>query len=258
MSEKPVALVTGGSRGIGRGISLELGRLGYAVVVNYATRSDAAEEVVAMIEADGGTAIAVGGSVAIDEDRQRLLDATLEAFGQIDVLVNNAGITSQGRKDLLEATEESWDIVFATNLKGPFFLTQAVANTMVRLLEEKKIAKPKIVNISSISAHTVSVNRADYCMSKAAVCMMTQLFAQRLAQYGIGVFEISPGVIASDMTAAVKEKYDRLIAEGLWPIQRWGQPEDIAKAVSAIVQDYFPFTTGQCIDVDGGFKIRTL
>lgn len=258
MSQKPVALVTGGSRGIGRGICLELGKLGYAVAVNYATRPDAAEEVVQRIEATGGTAMAVGGSVAVAEDRQRLLTTVLDAFGQIDVLVNNAGITSQGRKDLLEATEESWDLVFATNLKGPFFLSQAVANTMIRLVEEKKITSPKIINISSISAHTVSVNRADYCMTKAAIGMMTQLFAQRLAEYGIHVFAISPGVIASDMTAAVQEKYDRLIAEGLWPIQRWGQPEDIAKAVSAIVQNYFPFTTGQCIDVDGGFRIRTL
>lgn len=258
MSTKPVALVTGGSRGIGRGICLELGKLGYAVTVNYATRSDAAEEVVKLIESEGGTAIAIGGSVAVAEDRERLLGTTLDTFGQIDVLVNNAGITSQGRKDLLEATEDSWDTVFATNLKGPFFLAQAVANAMVRLLEEKKISSAKIINISSISAHTVSVNRADYCMTKAAIGMMTQLYAQRLAEYGIGVFEISPGVITSDMTAAVKEKYDRLIAEGLWPIQRWGQPEDIAKAVSAIVQDYFPFTTGQCFDVDGGFRIRTL
>jgi len=258
MPEKRVALVTGGSRGIGRGICLELGRLGYAVAVNYATRPDAAEETVAEITAGGGTAVAVRGNVGADEDRRGLIARTLEEFGRLDVLVNNAGITSQGRKDLLEATEESWDVVFDTNLKGPFFLAQMAANEMIRLIAEQKIPDGKIVNISSISAHTVSLNRADYCMTKAAMGMMTKLFAARLAEHKIGVFEICPGVIASDMTAPVTEKYDRLIAEGLWPIRRWGQPEDIAKAVAAVVSDYFPFSTGGRIDVDGGFHIRTL
>jgi len=148
--------------------------------------------------------------------------------------------------------------VFDTNLKGPFFLAQMAANEMIRLIAEQKIPDGKIVNISSISAHTVSLNRADYCMTKAAMGMMTKLFAARLAEHKIGVFEICPGVIASDMTAPVTEKYDRLIAEGLWPIRRWGQPEDIAKAVAAVVSDYFPFSTGGRIDVDGGFHIRTL
>ncbi len=255
---KKVALVTGGSRGIGRGICLELGRLGYAVVVNYATRPDAADEVVARITAAGGEAVAARGNVAAADDRENLVRRALDEFGRLDLLVNNAGITSQGRKDVLEATEESWDVVFATNLKGPFFLAQAAANAMIRLIDGKKISGGHIINISSISAHTVSLNRADYCMTKAAMGMMTKLLATRLAEYGIGVFEICPGVIASDMTAPVKEKYDRLIAEGLWPIRRWGRPEDIAKAVAAIVTGHFPFTTGSCIDVDGGFHIRTL
>jgi 3-oxoacyl-[acyl-carrier protein] reductase len=259
MSEPRAALVTGGSRGIGRGICLELGRLGYGVVVNFATRADAAEQVVADIVAAGGRAIAARGDVGAAADRASLVRQTLDKFGRLDLLVNNAGITSQGRKDILEATEESWDVVFDTNLKGPFFLSQLVANTMIRQIEAKEIPDAKIINISSISAHnTISLNRADYCMSKTAVSTMTRLFAQRLAEYGIGVFEISPGVIESDMTAPVHGKYDRLIAEGLWPIRRWGQPDDIAKAVAAIVSGYFPFSTGMCFHVDGGFHIRTL
>ena len=258
MAERRAALVTGGSRGIGRGICLELGRLGYAVVVNYATRPDAAEGTVAEIAGAGGAAVAARGNVGAADDRRGLIQRALDEFGRIDVLVNNAGITSQGRKDLLEATEESWDVVFDTNLKGPFFLAQLAANEMVRLIDQKKIPDGKIVNISSISAHTVSLNRADYCMTKAAMGMMTKLFATRLAEHGIGVFEICPGVIASDMTAPVKEKYDRLIAEGLWPIRRWGQPDDVAKAVAAVVSDFFPFSTGGRIDVDGGFHLRIL
>lgn len=258
MSEMRAALVTGGSRGIGRGICVELARLGYAVAVNYATRPDAAEEVVAEITGAGGRAVAVRGDVGSAGDRPTLVRAALDEFGRLDVLVNNAGITSQGRKDLLEATEESWNVVFDTNLKGPFFLSQLAAREMIRLIGEKKIPDGKIINVSSISAYAVSTNRADYCMTKAAAGMMTRLFAQRLADEGIRVYEICPGVIESDMTAPVKDKYDRLIAEGLWPIRRWGQPSDVAKAVAAIVSDYFPFSTGERINVDGGFHIRSL
>ncbi len=258
MGQLPAALVTGGSRGIGRAISVELGRLGYAVVVNYASRVDAAEEVVAEITAAGSKALALGGDVGSADDRKALVRQTLDAFGRLDVLVNNAGITSQGRQDLLEATEASWDKVFDTNLKGPFFLSQLAAREMIRLIQDEKIPGGKIINISSISAYAVSTDRADYCMTKAALGMMTRQFAVRLADEGIQVMEVCPGVIESDMTAPVREKYDRLIAEGLWPIRRWGKPEDVAKAVAAIVTDHFPFTTGSRIDVDGGFHIRTL
>ncbi len=258
MSHKKVALVTGASRGIGRSIALELGRLDYAVVVNYTTRADAAEEVVAEIAAAGGSAIAVRGDVGSAADRAALVERTLGDFGRIDVLVNNAGITSPGRKDILEATEENWDRVFDTNLKGPFFLTQRTAKEMLRLIAERRIESATIINISSVSAYAVSANRADYCLTKAALGMMTHLYAERLAQAGIQVFEVCPGVIASDMTAPVKAKYDRLIAEGIWPIRRWGRPDDVARAVAAMVSGYFPFTTGQRIDVDGGFHIRRL
>jgi NAD(P)-dependent dehydrogenase (short-subunit alcohol dehydrogenase family) len=258
MHNKQVALVTGGSRGIGRAICLKLGALGYAVVVNYASRRDAADEVVAQIASAGGQAIALQASVAVAADREALLARVLDDFGRLDVLVNNAGIASPGRKDLLEATEAGWDEVFAVNLKGPFFLTQLAARKMIELVRAGSISGGQIINISSVSAYTASVNRGDYCMSKAALSMMTWLFAERLAGEGITVFEISPGVIETDMTGPVRDKYDKLITAGLSPIQRWGQPDDVARAVEAIVQGYFPFSTGERLNVDGGFHMRRL
>ncbi|HTQ38269.1 MAG TPA: 3-ketoacyl-ACP reductase [Pirellulales bacterium] len=252
------ALVTGSSRGIGRAIAQELARAGYAVGVNYASRGEAAEQVVEEIVDSGGQAVALKGDVGSATDRRALVEAMLNEFGRLDVLVNNAGITSPGRKDLLEVTEASWDQVFNTNLKGPFFLTQLAAQKMVELIRAGKMPGGKIINISSISAFAVSTERGDYCLTKAALPMLTQLFAVRLAEERIGVFEICPGIIESDMTAAVKEKYDRLIAGGLTPIKRWGRPEDVAHAVAAIVGDAFPFSTGERIHVDGGFHIRRL
>jgi NAD(P)-dependent dehydrogenase (short-subunit alcohol dehydrogenase family) len=228
------------------------------VVINYVASHSAALEVVAGIEARGGTAIAVQGDIAQSLDRQQLIQQTLAAYGRLDVLVNNAGITSPGRKDLLEATEQSWDQVFATNLKGPFFLSQLAANEMIRLIDSSAIDRGTIVNISSISAYASSVNRADYCIAKAGLRMMTSLLADRLAQQQIRVYEICPGVITSDMTAPVQRKYDRLIDEGLTPIRRWGTPEDVAKAVSVVVSNQLPFSTGETINVDGGFHIRRL
>jgi NAD(P)-dependent dehydrogenase (short-subunit alcohol dehydrogenase family) len=258
MIDKPVALVTGSSRGIGRGIAVDLAGHGHAVVINYFRSPAAAEAVVAEIQATGGTAIAVGGDVGSDAGRAALIDQTLENFGRLDVLVNNAGITSQGRKDLLEATEDSWDVVFATNLKGPFFLAQRAANEMIAAIRRGQLDRGLIVNVSSISAYAATTNRADYCMAKAAMQMMTWLLATRLAEYAIRVFEICPGVIESDMTAPVREKYDRLIADGLSPIRRWGTPADVARAVTALTTDAFPFSTGDRINVDGGFHIRRL
>lgn len=254
----PAALVTGASRGIGRAIALRLAREGLAVAVNYHTNAAAADEVVRQIEAAGAAAIAVQADVASAADRQRLVETTLARFGRLDVLVNNAGITSVGRKDLLEATEESWDTVFATNLKGPFFLAQYAARKMIERIGSGAMAGGTIVNVSSISAYAVSTNRADYCMAKAAMQMMTWLLADRLAEHGIRVYEVCPGVIASDMTAPVKEKYDKLIAEGLSPIRRWGQPEDVAAAVAMLAAGQLPFSTGERINVDGGFHIRRL
>jgi 3-oxoacyl-[acyl-carrier protein] reductase len=256
--KNPVAIVTGASRGIGREIALELARRGHAVVVNYANSAAAAMEVVAAIQAAGGQAIAAKANIADSADRANLIQAALAQFGRIDVLVNNAGITSPGRADILSATEENWDTVLGTNLRGPFFLTQAVANEMLRLRAAGTIERGTIINISSISAYTVSTNRGDYCVSKAAIEMLTKLFAARLADDGIAVFEIRPGIIATDMTSAVQEKYDRLIADGLLPIKRWGTPADVAAAVAALVAGAFPYSTGDVFNVDGGFHLRRL
>lgn len=258
MEPQPVALVTGASRGIGRAVALELSRNDYAVALNYLRSQELADELVQQIRQNGGRAVAVQGSVAESGDRATMIARTTEAFGRLDLLVNNAGITSQGRKDLLEATEESWDAVLGTNLKGPFFLAQLAAREMIRLIQAGAISRGTIVNISSISAYAVSTNRADYCIAKAGMRMMTWLLAARLADERIRVYEVCPGVIASDMTAPVREKYDRLIAEGLSPIKRWGQPEDVAKAVVAVASEAFAFSTGERINVDGGFHIRRL
>ena len=258
MTTRPAAIVTGSSRGIGRAIAIALGANGYGVSVNYARSADAANEVVEAVNKAGGQGVAVQASVAERGDHAKLLQNTLDTFGRVDLLVNNAGITSQGRKDVLEATEESWDMVFDTNLKGPFFLTQLVANEMLRQRTAGQIERGTIINVSSISAYTVSTNRGDYCLTKAAMHMMTQLYATRLADEGIHVYEICPGIIATDMTSAVQEKYDRLIADGLTPIRRWGQPEDIAKAVLALAAGAFSFSTGDRFHVDGGFHLRQL
>jgi NAD(P)-dependent dehydrogenase (short-subunit alcohol dehydrogenase family) len=255
---KPAALITGASRGIGRAIALRLARDGYAVAVNFHSNRQAAEEVVREIEAAGGTAITVQADVAAGADRARLVEETMAKFGRLDLLVNNAGITSVGRKDLLEATEESWDTVFATNLKGPFFLAQLAARNMIALIEQGTIPRGTVINVSSISAYAVSTNRADYCIAKSAMQMMTWLLADRLAEHKINVYEVCPGVIASDMTAPVKEKYDALIAEGMSPIRRWGQPDDVASAVAMLASGQLPFSTGERINVDGGFHIRRL
>ncbi|MCX8156830.1 MAG: 3-ketoacyl-ACP reductase [Verrucomicrobiae bacterium] len=261
-----VALITGASRGIGRGIALELAKLGWSLVINYAGNRAAAEATAADCLAaarDAGKAIRAEpcqADIAETSDRTRLLDFTRQVFGRLDLLVNNAGVAPQVRADLLEATEESFDRLMRINLKGPYFLTQQAARWMIEQAAQTPPGqpRPKIVTITSISAYTASVNRGDYCLAKAALAMLTPLFAARLAGHGIQVFEIRPGIIATDMTGPVKEKYDRLIAEGLTPIARWGTPEDVGKAVAAIAQGLFPFSTGEVLNVDGGFHLRRL
>lgn len=263
------ALITGASRGIGRGIALALAPLGWNLLLNYARNAEAAAQTAADCEA---AARAAGHAIRVVTHRADISQAAEvadlagfaeAAFGHVDLLVNNAGIAPAVRADLLEATEESFDRLLATNLKGPFLLTQRIAKWMLEdcaWLEAEKLAHPrkKIVFISSISAFTASVNRGDYCVSKAGVAMLVKLFATRLAEQGIGVFEVRPGIIATDMTGPVKEKYDALIAGGLTPIRRWGTPEDVGRAVAAIAADAFPFSTGEVIHVDGGFHLRTL
>jgi len=253
-----VALVTGAGRGIGRGIAVALVERGWTVVVNYRNNAEAAAETVRLVEQAGGQALAVQADVAEAADRERLVEATLEKFGRIDLLVNNAGMAPRHRVDILETSEDSYDEVMLVNLKGPFFLTQRVARVMIELLETGVVEQPRIVNIGSLSAYTSSTNRAEYCLSKAGVAMMTALYADRLAEYGILVYEVRPGIVETDMTRAVKEKYDGLIAGGLTPIRRWGRPDDVARAVVALAEGYFPFSTGEVINVDGGFHLRRL
>jgi 3-oxoacyl-[acyl-carrier protein] reductase len=255
------ALVTGASRGIGRGIALELARAGFRIAINYAGNAAAAAEALDLVKGAGGDGILVQGDVSLGADRERLVQQTLAAFGRIDLLVNNAGVAPAVRADVLDAGEESFDRLFAINLKGPYFLTQGVARQMLKQERDAAGFRGRIVNITSISAYTASINRGDYCMVKAGLAMMTKLFADRLAAEHINVYEIRPGVIATDMTGGVKEKYDKLILHderGITPIRRWGQPEDVGRAVRAIAEDRFPFSTGAVFDVDGGFHLQRL
>lgn len=254
MLNQPVALVTGGSRGIGRGICLALAQAGFAVAVNYQGNEAAARET--QTHLGQSPSILCQADVSLAADRERLIGAVLSEWQRIDVLVNNAGITSVGRRDLLEATEESWDRVLGVNLKGPYFLSQRVALEMIRLREAIKDYQPALVNISSLSAYTLSMQRGDYCISKAGLSMLTQLFAFRLAEYGIRVYEVRPGIIDTDMTAGAREKYTQMIADGLTPIRKWGTPADVGAAVSALVRGALPHSTGDVVNVDGGFHLR--
>lgn len=263
-SSRRVALVTGASRGIGRAIAIELASVNYDVMINYATSEARADETAAdVVAASPNPEIRVEtcrANVADPAERHHLVTQTRARFGRLDLLVNNAGIAPAQRVDLLDATPESFDQVVGTNLKGPYFLTQEVARWMIEQRSSTVIDNysPAIVNITSVSAYAASPERGDYCVSKAGLSMMTKLYAARLAREGIRVYEIRPGVISTDMTAGVKEKYDRLIGAGLTPIQRWGTPEDVGRAVAAIATDLLPFSTGEVINVDGGFHLRRL
>ncbi len=254
----PVALVTGGSRGIGRGICLELSKCGHLVVINYERNLDAAQATHDEIEKAGGQADVLQGNVGEPAHRELMLNFILETYGRIDLLVNNAGIAPKVRADILETGEASFDQLMHVNLRGPFFLTQQVAKTMINLIANKTIMRGTIVNVSSISAYAASVNRPEYCISKAGLSMITQLFAARLADHNINVYEVRPGIIETDMTAGAKDKYDKLIAGGLTPIRRWGTPEDVGKAVAMLARGDLPFSTGEAINVDGGFHMKTL
>ena len=257
-SDGRVALVTGASRGIGRAIALALGTHGWTVVVTFRAAAAAADEVVGLIEASGARGLACRVDVSVAADRAALVEFALLECGRIDLLVNNAGIAPRHRLDILETSETSYNEVMDVNLKGPFFLTQQVAQEMIALVQSRVIVDAKIINIGSLSAIASSTNRAEYCLSKAGLAMMSALYADRLAAEGINVYEIRPGIIATDMTSVVKDRYDRLIADGLTPIARWGCPEDVAKAVVAIAEDLLPFSTGEVINVDGGFHLRRL
>lgn len=252
------ALVTGAARGIGNAIAYKLAKDGYAVVMmDMPNERDAAPNI-GKVSATGQPVMYIKGDITSGSSRSEVVEKTIHAFGRLDVLVNNAGVSPKIRMDLLETTEESMDFVLGVNLKGTFFLTQLAANAMIEETRKIEGISPKIINISSISAYTSSTQRGEYCISKAGVSMITALFADRLAEYGIHVYEIRPGIIQTDMTAAVKTKYDKLIEEGLTPIKRWGYPEDIANTVSILCMDMLRFSTGEVINVDGGFHLRRL
>jgi 3-oxoacyl-[acyl-carrier protein] reductase len=259
MSDRKVALVTGGSRGIGKGISMALAEAGYDIAFNHFDPDNiAAEQTVADLQAKGVKAAFWRGDISSPADRSTLVSNVKKEFGKLNLLVNNAGVAPLKRVDILEATEDSFDRLMNINLKGPYFLTQTVANWMIEEREADPDMFLGIINISSMSSYTSSTARGEYCISKAGVSMATKLWADRLAEFNIMVYEIQPGIIATDMTSVVKEKYDKLIAEGLTPQTRWGTPEDIGLAVAAVAQGYFPFSTGQVFNLDGGFHIRRL
>ena len=263
MNPQAVVLVTGSSRGLGRGVAESLAALGVSVAVHYGSNRAAAGETVARCQAlaisPDQRFIPVAGDLGQAAGRQALFDGTLAAFGRIDALVNNAGIAPRVRADLTEATEEIFDEVIDVNLKGPYFLTQLVAKYWLAHLGQSLLPDGyKLIFVTSLSAAVPSVNRGEYCISKAGVAMATQLWANRLAGDGISVIELRPGIMATDMTAGVTAKYDALIAGGLVPQKRWGTPADLGRAVTAIVAGHFPFSTGDVINVDGGFHLRSL
>lgn len=259
----PVVLVTGSSRGLGRGIAIELAKAGCSVAINYAGNKQAAEEC-AQLCADVQTSdvqrfLPVQADISNTADRQRMLEEVLGHFGHLDALVNNAGIAPTERADITQASEESFEKLISTNLQGPYFLTQRVANYWLEEKPQPRLSAGfKVIFVTSISAHTASVNRGDYCISKAGASMAVQLWSARLAPEGIPVYEIRPGIMKTDMTSGVTSKYDELIANGLVPQQRWGTGEDIGLAARSLIEGDFPFSSGTVIDVDGGFQLRRL
>lgn len=255
---KPVALVTGGARGIGLGISRRLAQNGFDLALCGTRPADAVADTLAELRGLGAAVLYQPANISAGADRLALLDAIRAHYGRLNVLVNNAGVAPKVRADILEASEESFDYVLGINLRGPYFLTQTVAKWMLAQRQEQPGEAFRIVNISSISVYTASVNRGDYCLSKAGIGMMTQLFAARLAADGIYVYEVRPGIVQTDMTSGVKEKYDKLIAEGVTPIRKWVMPDDVGVAVAALATGQIPMSTGQVIDVDGGFHLRVL
>ena len=255
---KKVALVTGGTRGIGLGIARCLAGDGFDLAVNGVREEEAATASLAELRAMGADVLYCRGDISDGAARRQVLDRVRQHFGRLDLLVNNAGVAPKERADILDASEESFDWLIAVNLKGPYFLTQAAAGWMI----EQKQADPSfsgaIVYVTSISSDTASINRGDYCLSKAGLSMAASLWAVRLGEHGIPVYEVRPGIIHTDMTAGVTGKYDKLIDEGLLVQSRWGTPEDVGKAVAMLARGDLPYSTGQVLNVDGGFGISRL
>lgn len=256
---KKTALVTGGSRGIGYGVALALAKEGWNLVINGMRPEEGVTEPLKSLRAEGVEVAYARGDIGSAEGRNAILEVARKAAGgSLNLLVNNAGVAPKQRLDILETTEESYDFVVDTNLKGAFFLTQAVANDMVAAKKEDESFSGSIVNVSSISATVISVNRGEYCIAKAGLSMVTSLFAARLGEFGIPVYEVRPGVTKTDMTSGVTDKYDKLIEDGLCVTKRWGFPDDIGKAVSSLARGDFPYSTGQVIMIDGGLTLPRL
>ncbi len=255
---KRVGLITGGSRGIGFGIAIQLAANGFDLAINGTRFPGDLEEALRKLKGFGNDVIYCRGNISSSTDRENIIREVKEHYGKLHVLINNAGVAPTERKDILDATEESFDDVISINLKGPYFLTQKAANWMIEQKKNDQDFTGCIINISSISATVASVNRGEYCISKAGISMATELFAVRLGEFNIPVFEVRPGVIRTDMTAGVKQKYDKLIEEGLCVQQRWGEPEDVGKVVAALANGEFMYSTGQVIMVDGGLTIPRL
>jgi len=255
---RKVALITGGTRGIGYAIAERMAKDGFDLAINGVRDADMVKDVIKKLQSIGVDAIYCQGNVGSSSDRSKIIRQVKEKYGRLNVLVNNAGIAPKKRCDLLESDETSFEEVLKTNLQGPYFLSQSVANWIVKQKLKQDKFQACIINISSISATVASVNRGEYCISKAGMSMMTKLFAVRLGEYDIPVFEIRPGVIETDMTASVQDKYNKLIKEGLSIQKRWGKPDDIGKVVSSLSNGSFSFSTGQVIMVDGGLSILRL
>lgn len=253
-----IAFITGGTRGIGFGAALALGKAGFDLAVNGMRNKGDVADALEELRTLGVNVAYFQGNVAVREDRQAMLDKILSHFGSVNVLVNNAGIAPRERADILHATEENWDEVMEINLKGPYFLTQLFANYFVEKKLENPLFEASIINISSISAFVASINRGEYCISKAGIAMATKLWATRLGEYDIPVYEIQPGIIKTDMTAGVVEKYDKLFQEGITLQRRWGLPDDVGKVAAMLAQGNMPYATGQAIKVDGGLHIQRL
>jgi len=252
------AFITGGTRGIGFGVALALGKAGFDLAVNGMRNEGEVTDALEELRNIGVNVAYFQGNVAVREDRQAMLDKILSHFGSVNVLVNNAGIAPRERADILHAKEEIWDEVMEINLKGSYFLTQLFANYFVKKKVENPLFEASIINISSISAFVASVNRGEYCISKAGIAMATKLWATRLGEYDIPVYEIQPGIIKTDMTAGVVEKYDKLFQEGISLQRRWGLPDDVGKVAAMLAQGNMPYATGQAIKVDGGLHIQRL
>lgn len=259
MNDKPVAVVTGASRGIGRAVAISLASTGFDIAaIARSLDSEGMETLGPEIEKEGASFFPIGLDISCTTCHKEVVSNILERYGRIDFLVNNAGVAPLHRNDILEMTEESYDRVLNINLRGPVFFAQKIAREMIWLAQMIQNYKPRIIFISSVSAIMSSTNRGEYCISKAGLSMASMVFADKLSEHGIIVFEVRPGIIQTDMTSRVKDKYDRMIAEGTIPQKRWGIPDDIGKAVASLASGDWDFSTGAVFEVSGGLSIRTL